>query len=398
MVYNLFKRELIDEILKYLDSKQTLVIYGARQVGKTSLLKYLMTNHLKENTFYFDLEYQDLLDLCNAGDKAVYDYLLQKGADEKKIIYLIIDEIQYMENPSKFIKILHDHYSNIKLLVSGSSTFQIKKKFKENLVGRIITFELYPLSFEEFLTFKGKNYKLLKENSEAINNELVFLAQEFIKFGGYPGVVMENIEEKKQIYLSQIISTYIKKDIRDIGNIRDISNFNKLVEILASQSGQLLNVVELANTTGISRTTIVEYLDLLEGTFIIDRITPFYKNLRSELSKNPKVFILDTGLMHLLWLKEFPKAILGPAFETFVFLELLKAGKKINFWRTTKKQEIDFILSEEKYAIEAKYKFGDAKNLKFFKEEYNYKTAVVGLNGKRTGKYIWELIKELETK
>lgn len=395
----LFKRKVVDGILKYLDSRQAIVVYGARQVGKTCLLKYLMKNYLKENAFYFDLEHQNLLNLCNKGDKAVYDYLLQKGADEKKKIYLIIDEIQYLENPSKFIKILHDHYPNIKLLVSGSSTFEIKKKFKESLVGRTIVFELYPLSFEEFLTFKGKKYKLLKKNSEAINDELVFLAHEFIKFGGYPAIVLEKIEEKKQSFLFQILSTCIKKDIRDIGNIRNISTFNKLVEIIASQSGQLVNVSELANTLDISRETITDYLDLLESTFVIKRITPFHKNLRSELSKNPKVFILDTGLMHLLWLKEFPKIVFGQVFETFVFLELMKAGKKINFWRTTNKQEIDFILSGKKqYAIEAKYGFrnADTKSLKFFKEKYNSKTIIVGLNGKKTGKYVWELIKELE--
>src|SRR3989338_702930 len=399
MVDVLFKRTIVDEILKYLDSKQAIVLYGARQVGKTFLLKYLIEHHLKENSFYFDLEHQDLLDLCNKGDKAVYEYLLQKGADEKKKIYLIIDEIQYLENPSKFIKILHDHYPNTKLLVSGSSTFEIKKKFKESLVGRTIAFEVYPLSFEEFLTFKGKNYTLFKENSETINDELVFLAHEFIKFGGYPAIVLETAEEKKQSFLFQIISTYIKKDIRNIGNIRNISTFNKLVEILASQSGQLLNISELANTIEISRETTNDYLDLLENTFVIKRITPFHKNLRSELSKNPKVFILDTGLMHLLWLKEFPKIVFGQSFETFVFLELMKAGKKINFWRTTNKQEIDFILSEKTLcAIEAKYNFGnsDAKNLKFFEEKYNCKTATVALKGEKTGKYVWELIKELE--
>ena len=103
--------------------------------------------------------------------------------------------------------------------------------------------------------------------------------------------------------------------------------------------------------------------------------------------------------MHLLWLKEFPKIVFGQSFETFVFLELLKAGKKTSFWRTTNKQEIDFILQEKKlYAIEAKYNFGnsDAKNLKFFEEKYNCKTATVALKGEKTGKYVWELIKELE--
>src|SRR3990167_358402 len=158
MVDKIYKRTLVDEVLKYLGSKETIIIYGARQVGKTHLLKYLIQNHIKENVFYFDLELKELLDLCNKGVEEVYTYLLQKNADEEKTIYLIIDEIQYLENPTNFIKIFHDHYPGIKLLVSGSSAFEIKKKFKQSLAGRTVPFELYPLSFGEFLTFKEKAY------------------------------------------------------------------------------------------------------------------------------------------------------------------------------------------------------------------------------------------------
>ena len=392
----IYKRKLVEKILKYLKSKEAIVIYGARQVGKTSLMKYLIEHHLKENVFYFDLEMQNLLDLCNEGSETVYKYLLQKGADENRKIYLLIDEIQYLENPAKFIKIFHDHYPNVKLLVSGSSTFEIKKKFKESLAGRTVIFELYPLSFEEFLVFKDKHYKIVKNNTKTINDELAALAEEFIKFGGYPKIVLEKSEEKKQSFLYQIINTYIRKDIRDIGNIRNISSFNKLIEVLASQSGQLLNSSELSNTLDMSRETVLEYLELLENTFIIKRITPFYKNLRSELSKNPKVYFLDTGMMHLLWLKEFPKVVFGNVFETFVFLELMKAGKKINFWRTTNKQEVDFIIAEKGiYAIEAKYNFKASKSLKFFAEKYACKSTIIGLKGNKKGKYIWELLKEL---
>src|SRR3989344_1566198 len=369
MEENIYKRKIIEEIVKYLESKEIIVIYGSRQVGKTSLLRYLIENYLKRNTFYFDLEMSNLLELCNQGAENVLKYLIQKGAEENQKIFLLIDEIQYMDDPTKFLKIMHDHYPNIKLLVSGSSTFEIKKKFKESLVGRTINFEVYSLSFEEFLIFRG-----------------------------YPKIVLENSEEKKQTYLSQIISTYVRKDIRDIGNIRNISSFNKLLEILASQSGQLINVLEISNTMKINRETVLEYLDLLENTFIIKRITPFHKNLRSEISKNPKIFFLDTGMMHLLWLKEFPKVILGNSFETFVFLELMKSGKKINFWRTTNKQEIDFIVkNKDLYAIEVKYNFQNLDNssLRFFSQEYKCKTITIGLKGERKGKYIWEFLKEI---
>jgi len=398
MIDKLYKRGVVDDILKYLDSKEAIVIYGSRQVGKTSLLKYIMKNHIKQNVFYFDLEMKELLDLCNKGAEEVYRYLLQKGADEKKI-YLVIDEIQYLEDPAKLIKVLHDHYPNVKLLVSGSSTFEIKKKFRQSLAGRIIAFEIYPLSFEEFLVFKEKVYSLSADNSEAINKELVALAEEHIRFGGYPQIVLEYSEEKKKAYLSQIINTYVRKDIRDIGNIRDIDSFNKLLEALAAQSGQLLNVLELSKTLGINKATVLEYLTLLESTFIIKRVRPFHKNLRKELTKSPKIFIMDTGMMHILWLKEFPKIILGNSFETFVFLELMKSSKTVNFWRTKDKQEIDFIVQGKKlYAIEAELSFRGSSTsaMKFFSEEYGSESIMVGLAGQKSGKYVWELLKVLE--
>ena len=227
------------------------------------------------------------------------------------------------------------------------------------------------------------------ENAQIINDELIILAEEYIKFGGLPKIVLESKEEKKHVYLSQIINTYIRKDIRDIGNIRNISLFNKLLEVLASQSGQILNISELSNAAGINRETVLQYLDLLENTFIIRRIAPFHKNLRSELFKNPKVFMLDTGIMHLLWLKEFPKIIFGNVFETFVFLELMKKSDRINFWRTTNKQEVDFILNrKEIYAVEAKLNFqnADTNSLVFFGKMYNCKKVVVGLKGEKKGK------------
>ena len=399
MEEKIYRRKLIDEIVKYLKSKEIIVIYGPRQVGKTSVLKYLIKHYIRKNAFYFDLELPNLLELCNKGAERVFEYLIQKGADEKSKIFLIIDEIQYLDDPSRFLKIMHDHYTLIKLIVSGSSTFEIKKKFKESLAGRTINFELYPLSFEEFLIFKNKNYKLNEENDEIINKELVGLAEEYIRFGGYPKIVLENSEEKKQAFLGQIINTYVRKDIRDIGDIRNISVFNKLLELLASQSGQILNILEISNTLKINRETLMAYMDLLENTFIIKRISPFHKNLRSELSKNPKIFFLDTGMMHLLWLKEFPKVVLGNSFETFVFLELIKTNKKINFWRTTNKQEIDFIIQDKKlYAIEVKLNFQnvDNKSLKFFSVNYKSKIETIGLKGEKKGKYIWEFVKSFK--
>lgn len=399
MVDKIYKRKCIEEIERYIPAKEVIILHGARQVGKTTILKYLMQQRIKENVFYLDLEFQHLVDMCNEGVERLYQYVLEQGADKNKRIYICLDEIQYLKDPTKFIKICHDHYPHIKLIVSGSSTFEIKKKLKQSLVGRTIPFIIYPLSFEEFLIFKEKKYMLKEENLPEINKELILLAEEFIKYGGYPQIVLSETEELKELRLFQIINTYIRKDIRDIGNIRNIDGFNKLLQILAGQSGKLLNILEISNTLDMTRETILEYFDILENTFIIKRITPFHKNIRTEITKMPKVFLVDTGMLHLLWLKEFPKMIHGSVFETFVFLELLKAGKLIHFWRTTNKQEVDFIVeNKEIFAIEAKYQFKDKKktDLLIFEKSYPCKTRIVSLQGEKTGKYPWELIKEIE--
>ena len=150
-------RKLIGRIIKFLDDNEIIAVHGSRQVGKTSLLHYLIDNYLKgnvstSNIFYLDLEDFVLLDLCNSGPDKVMEYIKSKNADLSSRVYLLIDEIQYLKNPSSFLKLFYDRYkSNVKLIVSGSSSFLIKKKFRDSLVGRILDFELFTLDFEEFL-------------------------------------------------------------------------------------------------------------------------------------------------------------------------------------------------------------------------------------------------------
>ena len=203
--------------------------------------------------------------------------------------------------------------------------------------------------------------------------------------------------------LSQIIQTYIKKDIRDLGNIRDLHSFNKLVEVLASQSGNLLNIEELSNTLQVQKSTIKNWIFLLEATYILRIVRPFHKNLRSELTKNPKIFFIDTGLMNLLHWKTFPKIITGNSFETSFFSELLKNNHNVNFWRTTNKQEIDFIIKSPDgiIAIETKLNFQQSvsRSFFFFKEKYHSNNFIISLYGNKDNKekrYPWEIVKELE--
>lgn len=381
------ERKLFSKVVNFIEDREVIVIHGCRQAGKTSLLRYIIDNHLKKicpesNIFYFDLEDSLFLDLCDTSTEEVISYLKAKGADFNKKIYIFIDEIQYLKNPSSFLKLFYDRYKEkIKLIVSGSSSFLIKKKFKNSLVGRIIDFELFTLDFEEFLSFKGRKYNLKVPQPDILQDELRKLYTEFIIYGGYPGIVLEDILEKKEIKLKQIINTYIKKDIRDLAEIRDIDKFNDLVKVLASQAGNLLNILELSNTLGIAKQTVQEYIFLLENTYIIRRVRPFHKNIRSELSKMPKIFFEDTGLANILANKTFSLRIDGGLLENSVYSQFRKNLfiEDIYYWRTNKKQEVDFIidyLDKDKkkrlLAIEVKSLFLNkyTTNLRYFKKEY----------------------------
>ncbi|OGF56242.1 MAG: hypothetical protein A2452_13600 [Candidatus Firestonebacteria bacterium RIFOXYC2_FULL_39_67] len=381
----LHKRKIIRALSKYLKDKETLVLHGARQVGKTSVLHYIMENVLKEekkkNIFYFDLEDFALLELCDSGVENVVSYLKGKGADLSCRVFLFIDEIQYLKNPTSYIKLFTDRYKDrIKLVVSGSSSFLIKSKFKDSLAGRIIDFELFPLDFEEFLVFKKQNYKISLSLSDAINKELRKAYEEFVLFGGYPAVVLEEEVTKKEMKLKQLINTYIKKDIRDLANIREVEKFNSLVQLLASQTGNQVNATELANTLRLSLITTEEFLFLLENTYIVKMLRPFHKNIRSELTKMPKVYFEDNGLANLLANKTFSVKIDGNLLETSVFSQFRKNIdlSRLNYWRTANKQEVDFII-DGTVPVEVKTTFLNSytAHLKVFMEKYGLKKGYV---------------------
>ncbi|MHB8362327.1 MAG: ATP-binding protein, partial [Patescibacteria group bacterium] len=266
------------------------------------------------------------------------------------------------------------------------SSFDIKSKFSDSLVGRTINFDIFNLSFNEFLRFKKVNYNLDKL-SDIHLEKVIKLYKEYVLYGGYPQIVLENSIDKKERYLQQIIDTYVKKDIRDLANIKDIRKFNNVLKILAQQTGNLLNVNTLSASCGISKETIENYLFILENTYIIKLVPPFSTNAKIEVIKAPKIFFYDTGLLQLLWLKTLQKTILGNVFETSIFSELVKkyGFENINYWRTKNQEEIDFILikKDKIIPIEVKMGFNLSKKspIQLFINKYNsqeYK--IVGLN------------------
>lgn len=401
----IYKRKVVDELIKYLETDDIIVLHGARQVGKTYIL-YWLREYLEKKghqSYYLDLEDSRFVKILNLGVKEFIVHLKEEGywAGDQKKIYVFIDEIQYLKNPSEFLKLIADHHKNIKLIVSGSSSFEIKSKFKDSLVGRTVNFEIFNLSFEEFLLFKGYYFNKNKTTTEKKNNELKLLFENFVLYGGYPKIALTEEIDLKGKYLQQIIDTYVKKDIRDLAQVKDIEKFNKLLEVLTAQSGQLLNIAELSNTCNISKQTVEKYLFILENTYIIKLVRPFHKNIRSELFKTPKIFFYDSGLVQILWLKELQKEIIGSVFETCIYAELVKkyGRESIYYWRTKDKNEIDFIIKDKNKIIplEVKINFESFKirNVKYFMENYrSEKYIVVGLKGEKNQpeySYPWEL-------
>jgi len=360
-----------------------------------------------EQIYYIDLEDSRFVSTLNKGVEEFIAYLAEQGFDLSafrkpgKKLYVLIDEIQYLAAPSSFLKLLADHHRYLKIIVSGSSSFEMKSKFKDSLVGRTVNFEIYPLSFREFLLFRNIPFVQADKYTGKTTAELKTLFAEFAIYGGYPEIVLTPEVGMKERYLQQIIDTYIRKDIRDLAEIKDVNKFYRLLEILASQSGNLLNVSELCVTCSLSRETVERYLFLLEQTYILRLVRPYSRNLRSELTKTPKIFFYDTGLMQMLWLKQFQKEILGSVFETSIFAELIKGHgvDNVYYWRTQDKKEVDFVLRSGEKIIPIETKLSFPRNIPTgihtWKESYKIEDYwIVGLDGNagETGYiYPWQL-------
>ena len=403
------KRKILLRISRFLEYKEAIVIYGARQVGKTTIMKMLI-KQLKDNgisdkaVFYFDLEDLDMLNLCSQGVDFLIRYIDARTSYKGKI-YLFIDEIQYLGNASSFIKLMVDNHSNrFKLIASGSSVLGIKSKIKKSLVGRIVTFEVFGLDFEEFLWFKKKIFNLDKVTDEKTEKELKQLFEEFIIFGTYPRIALISKIDDRRYYLKELIQTYIKKDIKDIGKIRNIMKFNNFLRILADQTPNLLNIDELASSVGIARETVYDYLTLLEGTYIARRLAPFFRNLRSELTKMPKIYFEDSGVLNYLKYDNIVEKVSGQLLENSIYAELRKVVglESLRYWRTQSKQEIDFVVEHRRqlFAFEVKKIYSGQKttSLRYFSQKYpNSKSFVITLEKRREAKenisvlYCWEI-------
>ena len=361
----IFDRKIANIIEKWLDEKEIIILTGPRQVGKTTLLKILTEKLKRKNVsddriFYLNLEELNILSALNENPENLLDYITVKNARN----YFFIDEIQYLDKPSNFLKHIYDKYADqIKLIATGSSNLEIKAKFQDSLAGRKATFGISPLDFEEFLKFKNfsqQRYLRQPELPPDIRHSFDRALEEYLIYGGLPAVVLQGDKAKKEKLLNEYAGAYINQDIRAFGQVDNIGDFNRVVKMLAGQIGNLLNVNELGNTAGVSRRNILKYLELLEYTYVFRKIAPYTANVRAQVTKMPKFYFFDTGVRNAL-LENFlgldSRADAGALFENFVFTALDK-DRNIYFYRSAGQSEIDFVVEkpEALCLIEVKYK------------------------------------------
>lgn len=395
----MIKRDVFSHIWEKIDSYEILLLNGPRQVGKTTLMKQIREKLIKERgvnleqILFFDLEISEDLLIWSSQSSAL-SLITNFKSNEK--IYIFIDEFQKSKNIGSILKVIHDHYPHVKIIITGSASWYLD--INESLMGRKRVFSIWPLNFSEYLSSKEKiknlyhsKDNLKKEIIEIINKDLV----KFLSFGGYPAVVLAKANEEKQKILSEIINSYILKDVQLYNLAASSLQVREILSLLADRVGSLLNVNDLAVNTEIGRTALLSRLGLLYNTFIINYLKPYYTNKSKELVKNPKVYLSDFGLRNQL-MNNFdliPKTnYFGQTVENFIMTELLKIEQTDNmyFWRGKNGLEVDFVIKKNNDLIAIEVKSGNEKNipegLKSFIKTYQPKSAYV-LN--------WSLVSEM---
>lgn len=361
----MIKRAILPHLQAHLSQKEISLIVGPRQAGKTTLMFILrdLLERRGEKTVFLNLDVEADGKFFVSQEALLDKVRLEIG--QKGTVF--IDEVQRKENAGLFLKGIYDLNLPYKLVVSGSGSIELKEKIHESLAGRKRVFELSTLSFDEFVNYKT-DYKYEDRMSDFLALEETraeLLLNEYLNFGGYPRVVLsETIEEKRKV-IDEIYRSYLEKDIYFLLGVKKGAEFSDLVRILASQTGSLVNNSELSRTVGLSAKTLKEYIWYLEKTFVLQRVTPFFKNLRKEITKAPVIYFCDTGLRNYalgyFGHVDTPQAT-GFLFQNFIFNILKeKTGAtphSLHFWRTKDGAEVDFVIDMVKtqVPIEVKYR------------------------------------------
>lgn len=354
-----FHRDIENKILKFVDRSEIIIIRGPRQAGKTTLMQMLdSTIHTKK--LFVNL---DIAQNRKPISESPIDYVKKILHNNKKVV-LFLDEIQRLDNAGENLKIFYDTFKGkLKIFASGSSSLELRTKILSFLVGRAILFDLYTFSFGEFIRAKDENlYLIFKEkhtslinfiefgkkiNSPGFSDDFIELWKEYAVFGGYPEIIKAKDKKLKQILLYNLIDLFIEKDIASFFKIEDTGEFENFMKIIALNDSQLFIASNIAGNINLTAYKINSYLNIIENTYIIKHVYPYYKNISTSIKKMSKIYFLDLGLRNALLknlLKYDNRDDSGKLAENFVFIELLKLGYEINYWRTKSGAEMDFVI------------------------------------------------------
>ncbi len=373
-----FPRDAEDKINQWLSQNYLVALLGARQTGKTTLLQKIAASQ-KNSCFYYSFD-----DLMLRNKAAADFFFLQKDLEArlgqslkelKKEIFLFIDEAQKEPSVFDFLKMLHDNFRDqIRIIISGSASLEIQKQTSESLVGRAQYVYLFPLSLGEIIKqrfnlsqsgifdrFFEKEISLswLKKQQSllyACRQELEAILEQILVFGLLPGTWQRKPQEK-MAYLRSIVSLYLEKDIRSAGLVKELENFQNLLQTLSFQVGSSLNLANLSSQTGVSVNTLRSYRSILKNTFVFNPLFPFIKSPAKRTVKNPKAYFYDIGVANFLAGREKIENVLdskasGGIFENIILKSLEAFAKNQTvpmrsfYWRDYQGREVDLVLQK----------------------------------------------------
>lgn len=332
---------------------KVIVIYGARRTGKTTLLKEFLKNESETYT------------LVSGEDITIQSYLSSQSIEKLTAFVgstrlLVVDEAQKIPHIGINLKLISDHMPDVRVIVTGSSSFDLARSTGEPLTGRKFTLKLFPLAQLEI----GQIEKIHQTQAN-LENRLIY--------GSYPEIVLMPDNKRREHYLKEIVSSYLYKDILEMDGVRHSAKISRLLQLIAFQIGKEVSLSELGTSLGMSKNTVERYLDLLGKAFVVQRLTGFSRNLRNEITKNCRYYFLDNGIRNAL-INNFnlleQRNDAGELWENYIIIERLKRQEYLGgaannyFWRTYAKQELDFVEEREGRLFGYEIKWGKAKSRK----------------------------------
>lgn len=372
-------RDLEAKIKPFLNRKEAIAIIGPRQAGKTTLIKHMEEEFLRGGKSVKFITFEKRADL----------ELFQNSIEDFKDLIkdfqcVIIDEFQYAKGGGQKLKYLYDTTS-VKFIISGSSSLELTFQTGKYMVGRLLDFTLLPFSFREFLSFADNElYSLLDKKvgqnplfdftikngfGQEINRRLSAFLEKFIIYGGYPAVVLSKSDEEKRKILENIVDKYLLQDISVLLKMHTAEELMRLGRFLSAQIGGMVKFSDLSNVANLRYGEVVKHLNVLEKTFIIKLIRPFFTNRRTELVKNPKIYFIDAGIRNFLFSDFRPlldRNDIGALMENHAFTMLFNMGLSSDspkYWRTKSKAEVDFIIQDSVGICPIEIKYSSQKTI-----------------------------------